>query len=331
MPILSIIIPVYNVAKYLADGLDTLLNQQLEDIEIICVDDGSTDNSLDIIKEYSHKDKRIVYIENETNGGVSRTRNMGLTRAVGDYVAFFDPDDSVDNDMYSLMISKGGNNDIIMCGYETFPESHIVLPNFLPYISLSPIDFIKNNKKIHSTTDLCFPWRFVFKRSFLIQNKLKFIESIRFCEDMPFNLSAILRANSIILIPLPLYKYRTNNSQSIMRQPYKEYMEEGLQLQVAEKKKIISQYNLDNYTPITKDMSEDIVKRYTAMLFNNLKNNSSEPNKLNGVKRIICMPMIREAVREIGYRNIFPSFKEYIFYLAIKLRISYVVYKLYFK
>ena len=114
-----------------------------------------------------------------------------------------------------------------------------------------------------------------------------------------------------------------------MKKKYNPYMEEGLQLQVLEKKRLIHNHGIDALTPITKDMSEDIVKRYTQMLFNNLRNNPNEPDKLAGVKRILNMPMIREAMKEVGYRNIYSSWKEYAFYLAMKFRCAKLVYRVY--
>ncbi|WP_300727624.1 glycosyltransferase family 2 protein [uncultured Bacteroides sp.] len=332
MALLSIIVPVYNVAPYLEEGLNSLLKQDLRDIEIICVDDKSTDNSLQILQKYSSLDNRLILIQHNQNKGLSATRNTGIKNAKGKYIAFFDPDDSVESNMYSSMIRRMEEDscDIIMCGFRTFPDNHTVIPNF-PTEPCSPYDFIRQNKKIHSSNDLCFSWRFLFKRQFLTEKKLSFIEEIRYAEDMVFNFNALMQANRVTMLPQPLYNYRVNNPTSIMKQKYNPFMEDGLERQVKEKRRIISTYRVDSYTPITMDMSEDIIKRFTTMLFNNLWNNSQEVDKKKGVKRIINMPMIRKASQVVGFRNIYPSWKEYMFYLAIKFRISSLVYKLYFK
>ena len=89
MPKVSIIIPIYNTEKYLVECLDSVVNQTLKDIEIICIDDGSTDNSLAILKEYASKDDRIIVI-NKPNEGIGLTRNRGLCTATGEYVGFLD-------------------------------------------------------------------------------------------------------------------------------------------------------------------------------------------------------------------------------------------------
>ena len=332
MALLSIVVPVYNVAQYLEEGLNSLLNQDLKDIEIICVDDKSTDQSLKILQQYRSKDCRFQIVQHYQNKGLSAARNTGIKCAKGKYLVFFDPDDFVVSTMYTEMIRKLEEDvcDIVMCGFKTFPDNNIVIPNFST-VACTPYEFIRQNKKIHSSNDLCFSWRFLFKRSFLIENQLLFIEEIRYAEDMVFNMDAIMLAEKIVLLPYPLYIYRVNNLMSITKQKYNPYMEISLQRQVTEKKRIIAKYDIDQYTPITQDMSEDIVKRFTIMLLNNLRNNKQEVNKKKGISRIINMPMIQKAVRIVGFRNIYSNWKEYIFYLAIKFRITSVVYRLYFK
>ena len=94
---ISVIIPVYNVENYLRECLDSVINQSLDNIEIICVNDGSTDKSRDILSEYKNKDKRISILDKE-NGGLSSARNAGLKAAVGKYVFFLDSDDCIASD-----------------------------------------------------------------------------------------------------------------------------------------------------------------------------------------------------------------------------------------
>ena len=98
----SIVVPVYNVEQFLPDCLDSLTNQTLKDIEIICVNDGSPDNSLKILEEYAQNDDRVKIITQE-NQGVSAARNAGLKTAVGEYIGFVDPDDWIDLDFYSKL------------------------------------------------------------------------------------------------------------------------------------------------------------------------------------------------------------------------------------
>lgn len=102
-PIVSVIVPVYNTDKYLEECLESILNQTLKDIEIICIEDKSTDNSLQILKEFSKKDDRIIIIENDENRGISFNRNKGMAYAKGKYISFIDSDDKLDKDAYEKL------------------------------------------------------------------------------------------------------------------------------------------------------------------------------------------------------------------------------------
>ena len=107
---ISIIIPVYNVSKYLRVCLDSVINQTYKDLEIICINDGSLDNSLDILKEYSNKDNRIIIIDKK-NSGVSAARNDGIERSSGEYLFFIDSDDYIDNDFIEVFYNNAKKND----------------------------------------------------------------------------------------------------------------------------------------------------------------------------------------------------------------------------
>ncbi|MGN1327029.1 MAG: glycosyltransferase family 2 protein, partial [Clostridia bacterium] len=109
MPKVSVIVPIYNVEKYITKCLESLANQTLEDIQIILVNDGSTDNSGKIAKEYADKYSNIIYLEKE-NGGLSDARNYGLKYATGDYISFVDSDDYVNKELYSNLINYMNND-----------------------------------------------------------------------------------------------------------------------------------------------------------------------------------------------------------------------------
>ena len=110
----SIIVPIYNVEKYLKKSISSLLNQTLKDIQIILINDGSEDNSLRICNEFKRKDSRICVI-NKVNGGVSSARNVGLSAATGEYVGFMDPDDWVEPQMYENMYYTAIKHQSEMC------------------------------------------------------------------------------------------------------------------------------------------------------------------------------------------------------------------------
>lgn len=122
---ISIIVPIYKVEKYLPKCIDSLTNQTLSDIEIILVNDGSPDKCPTICNEYARKDKRIKVIH-QPNSGVSTARNTGLDAAHGEYIGFCDPDDFVAPEMYETMLRTMENNqvDLVACGYEYYDESY---------------------------------------------------------------------------------------------------------------------------------------------------------------------------------------------------------------
>lgn len=315
MALLSVIVPVYNVGEFLREGLNSVLSQSVADLEVICVDDGSTDDSLSILEEYAKLDSRVFVYRNGCNCGLSHTRNEGLRVAQGDYIHFFDPDDVLYKDMYKWMLSKGG--DVVMCGYETFPNGNCFVLEGLAESTLSPGDFLQQMDKGDGINrNLSYVWRFLYKRDLLVENKIFFNEKVSsYCEDSLFNLEAWMNARDIRIVSEPCYRYRTHE-KSMMRQVHKPGLESCLQIQIAEKKRIAREYDVDRYVPFTQDMYEDIARRYTMMMFRNLQ----EKDKSEGVKRILNMPMVREAFNKVGYKNVYSSWKEFLFYLAMKNR-----------
>ena len=119
--LVTIIVPVYNAGKYLKECLDSLVSQTYASLEIICVNDGSTDRSSEILKEYAEKDGRIKAFDKE-NGGYGSAVNFGLEKAKGDYIAIVEPDDFLDATMYEKLVSglKHHHHDIVKCGYYEF-------------------------------------------------------------------------------------------------------------------------------------------------------------------------------------------------------------------
>jgi glycosyltransferase involved in cell wall biosynthesis len=128
---ISVIVPIYNMEKYLEKCLDSLLSQTLEEIEIICVDDGSKDASPEILKRYAEKSAKIISLRKE-NGGLSDARNYGLPYATGEYIGYLDSDDFVDTDMYEIMYNKAKEqgSDIVECNlhhtYQDYEDTEVM-------------------------------------------------------------------------------------------------------------------------------------------------------------------------------------------------------------
>lgn len=215
----SIIVPVYNVEKYLSFCLDSLVNQTFKDIEIICVNDGSTDNSAEVLEHYACFDKRIKII-NKENGGLSSARNAGLDAASGKYIAFVDSDDFVSHFLveraYNFVQKK--NADFAAFGFDyvvgnslKLYESGFSFPKSLVGKCVYETDLNENfYTKIHPTA-----WCKFYSAKLIQNNNLRFCEDIIF-EDLPFAAEVYLSANRMVYTNLPLYYYRAERQGSIL-------------------------------------------------------------------------------------------------------------------
>lgn len=215
----SVIIPVYNKEKYLKKCLDSLINQTLTEIEIICINDGSTDNSLSILEEYSKQDSRIIIISQENNGP-GHARNQGLSAAKGEYVAFIDADDWIELDSLEQLYnnSKEYDSDLVLFNaIEHLPDNQL---NKRTYFS-EDIDGVFNyrDKKDIVMNNYLIVCTKLHKLNFLKENKIQFSESELF-EDVYFHIKSTLNAEKITYVNKYFYNYRrteknTRQSDSI--------------------------------------------------------------------------------------------------------------------
>ena len=214
-PKVSIIISAYNVEKYLRQCLDSAINQTLKDIEIICVNDGSTDTSLEILKEYVRKDNRINLID-QKNEGAGAARNTGLDAANGKYVHFLDGDDWLERDAMEILHDKAVSDDLDILKFDRFTYNDTTggssrleyfdgkqLPNVF---SSKSIPFIFN---IASST----AWNKLYRHSFLKEKNIRF-QNLKTCNDIYFAFAAIALADRVSIINKPLISWRVNHANS---------------------------------------------------------------------------------------------------------------------
>ena len=206
----SIVVPVYNVEEYLRACLESLIGQTLKDIEIICVNDGSTDDSLNILKEYVDKDSRIVII-NQQNQGISVARNNALKIAKGEYIGFVDSDDWVDLNFFEKLYNVAVKNDCdIAAGGIAWNKND------------GELDFVdrsfKNSKiytktpdkyKITKVAKTAYVWNKIYKKELLDKLKLDF-EPDRYYEDMMFSYRVLHESGRLVTVPGVFYHYRLN-------------------------------------------------------------------------------------------------------------------------
>ena len=214
-PKISIIIPVYNVEEYLRECLDSCINQTLKDIEIICVDDCSPDNSIKILEEYQQKDSRIKILRHETNKNLGAARNTGLANATGEYIWFVDSDDYIDTKACEILYYaiKEFNVDMLCFSAIQFSEADNKR-NFAYFtyhhqgVQINKIYYPRTNwKEIHFSNLNVSACMYLTKRT-LIQ-KFRFRDGV-FYEDSDFTPILLVSVDSFCYIPYTAYFYRIN-------------------------------------------------------------------------------------------------------------------------
>ncbi|MFI3211558.1 MAG: glycosyltransferase, partial [Peptostreptococcaceae bacterium] len=217
-PKITVILPIFNVSRYIFECLDCLINQTLEEIEIICVDDGSTDDSLEILKSYQKFDKRIIILTQE-NQSAGVARNTGLDIAKGEYISFIDPDDFLELSMLEKVYNKAKENnetDIVIFDYMIFNQFNkkintavLELPDYngsFSYKDMIDTIFFKFQDQ---------PWNKLYRLDFIKKNNLKFQNLYR-CNDVYFTNLALIVAKKIVVLDNKLIYYRVgtgNGSQ----------------------------------------------------------------------------------------------------------------------
>ena len=200
-PKVSIIIPVYNTSENLLRGcLESAKNQTLKDIEIICVDDGSTNESGKILDEYAKNDTRFVVVHQE-NGGISAARDKGMELATGEYIQFLDHDDTIDSTMSEKCYDAAKKFDADIIKQSTFYKM--------------PFTKIINNKQIYIFGIFENVWNGIYRKKFLNNNNLKFGQLLGAGgEDALFNCECLSLSNKIVILPEKLYSYNRHVTQT---------------------------------------------------------------------------------------------------------------------
>jgi len=212
MPKISIIIPVYNAGEYLKQCLDSVLNQTFIDYECICVNDGSTDNSLSIIQEYVNKDSRFNIIDKK-NEGVSISRNIGIDRSVGEYITFIDSDDWIEKDyLIKIFYNKNSKNDLVVCGFNVFNHKDNIIDLKYEEDKSNNKVFLIEYKNIENFLDFIGSYRSVwgklYRSDIIKKNNIYFFNNISGDEDYAFNILYIMYIKNIIFMADKLYVYR---------------------------------------------------------------------------------------------------------------------------
>jgi glycosyltransferase involved in cell wall biosynthesis len=323
-PLISVIVPVYNAEKYLPKCIESIQNQTYRNLEIILVNDGSTDNSLAICYQYSEKDKRIIVITQE-NKGVSSARNSGLDIATGDYIGFVDSDDYIAPDMYEQLLSACLENDadISECGYYIVSESDKIISS--SSLKNGIVDGKYESSKAYVLRENTTPlvWNKLYRRRILERVKYS---NFRYADDVWFNSRAFYECQRKITIS-ECYYYHLRHKKSTMNAPFK-----AEKLEMIEAAKDVYEFYKTRFEDLCPYAVLYIVWAIIA-IYNNLKETAPpdiqkkcEPILVKEFKNYYKL-IKGEAYESIKFRN--PHIAYFLFNISPGL--YYVVYKLYQK
>lgn len=209
-PLVSIVIPVYNAAKFIEECVKSVCSQSYPYIEILLVDDGSTDISGAVCDDFARRDKRIRVIHKK-NGGVSSARNVGIEAATGDYLIFVDSDDSIEPSAVEILMEAVVNTkeiDFIASSYydlcsENKKVVKLIVEQDTEIVGSELKPFYLDHYMLFTT-----PWSKLFVKKIISDNAIRFDESVKYGEDMIFNMQYLKYANHIVLLSSPIYNYR---------------------------------------------------------------------------------------------------------------------------
>jgi glycosyltransferase involved in cell wall biosynthesis len=288
MPKVSIIIPTYNVEKYLRECMDSVVNQTLQDIEIICVDDGAKDNSGKILDEYAQKDKRIKVIH-KANGGYGKAMNVGLDNATGEYIGIVEPDDFVELNMYETLYNTAKEHDVdfVKGNYYGYFENNnkndlkVTFDKKNVYnVIIKPLEHIETFRG-----GACI-WSALYNHKFLTEKKIRFLETPGASfQDTSFWIRVLFEAKKALYIKDAHYHYRMDNPTSSVKDNSKifcvcdelEFLDK-LYSSDKYKRDIINSSKLEkyswNYQRLGAEGKKEFAKKYCKDISNILKNKS---------------------------------------------------------
>lgn len=213
----SVIVPVYNTEKYLKQCLDSLISQTLKEIQIVIINDGSTDSSANIIQQYHDKYPEKIVAVTKENGGQGTARNLGLQYCTGEYIGFMDSDDYARSDMYEKLynVAKRDNADYAACAYTEFYTENEHTKIISEYKAAPPC---KETKKLFFDAEVA-PWLHLYKREKVIDNGVRFPEGV-IHEDTAFYTNLIPYIKTLAQVEEPLVMHRKHKGSTVGTMTY---------------------------------------------------------------------------------------------------------------
>jgi glycosyltransferase involved in cell wall biosynthesis len=232
---MSVIIPVYNADKYIVPCLESLISQTLQECEFICINDGSKDNSRQIIESYQRLDGRVKLI-NQDNQGVSAARNAGLRIAAGEYIGFVDADDYVEKDMFETLYrsaTEPNHSDAVISNYETELGGHKAITKYpFPVATRLDREYIERELLPYflKTEHLNTVWNKIYKRTLIEANGVTFPDRVALGEDAMFNIRFFDHAATMKYVDYTGYHYREVEGSATRNIAEKDYFKRSLEV-----------------------------------------------------------------------------------------------------
>ena len=303
-PLVSIVIPIYNVEKYLAECLDSVLEQTYTNIEVICVNDGSPDRSDVILQDYSIKDKRIKVIEIE-NQGLSGARNVGTYHCSGDYLMYLDSDDWVDADTIEIAVKNAvtANADVVLWNYvKEYSNGSRPVDVFKVRMMCEGSSFIQLHQHLIGLTgkqlrnpaqcdSISTAWGKLYRTEIIKDNNIQFVDTkVIGTEDLLFNASYFNYCQSAVVLPNRFNHYRKQNSGTLARRYKPRLLQQWTEL-----------HRRLDYICAGKDYLEQSVSNRTALSLIGLGINEmlatySLAKKYENLKAIVKTPRFRDSL-----------------------------------
>ncbi|WP_454861525.1 glycosyltransferase family 2 protein [Peribacillus frigoritolerans] len=339
--VVSIIVPVYNSEKHLIKCLNSILSQSYKNIEVLLVNDGSTDSSGRICEEFAKKDCRVKAIH-QKNSGPSVARNNGIDAATGDYIQFVDSDDYIESNMTKKLIEAMNMNvQLVICGYTTIninkDDSYVFSEEHIPSVNGTRriFEFMELFGDLYKNNFINSPCNKLYVTHLIKSFNIRFIDNLNMGEDLLFNLGYIKNCNSICIINAQLYNYLSNNNS--LTGSFKNDFFENQQMLFQR----VREFLLDgNY--YTENNKYYIEIAYTDMMISCLGNlfhkdsNLSSKQKRNLIYNIVYDDCLRKKIVYFKYSNVQKRFMGLLIkYKSIKGIYCYFkmkkILKIYFK
>lgn len=329
--LISLIIPIYNAEKYLSNCIDSILNQTYSNIEVVLVNDGSTDRSGEICEEIKAEDSRVKVIH-QKNSGPSAARNAGVLKSKGDYLQFVDADDHIESIMVEKLLSVCENEvDLVLCGYyingeevkENIPDDE-GMHTLTEFISKFPVFFKKN--LINS------PGNKLYRTKIIKDNAIKFNKNINNGEDLLFNIEYIKHCRSISLVNLSLYHYNILTNPLSLTKKYKEGFFKSRKIIFKSLEDLLCDYTKE--FPYIKKTLEETYSQYVIWSMTNVFHAESQLNrkeKREYLSEIIEDKWVKENIaliekkKPLGIIIRFLLRNKFVYILSLSINLGFII------